>query len=311
MASKDYYEILGVKTGASDIEIKKAYRKLALRWHPDKNADKAEADKKFKEIAEAYEVLSDPQKRRIFESQGHSAFEAKQPTESSFRPSASSAADFNGFFDSPFGFGRDPMDVFTTFFGTSRPMEAGFYSTGMIKDPPIQTPLLCELEEIYAGKVKKVRISRKRRREGQLVDELKVLEIKLQSTWREGEQIAFPEECDESLDPRRIPADVFFIVQFKPHNHFTVQGDDLLLRRSITLKEALIGGRFEVRTLDGRSVTVDCSNDALSPSFVKRLPGLGLPTKKGLPGDILISFDIAFPSQPLDPLQKLQLANLL
>lgn len=310
MAGKDYYGVLGVKSGASDLEIKKAYRKLALRWHPDKNADKVEAEMKFKEIAEAYEILSDPQKRKVFDTQGYAAFESKQPDSTFFHTSSSS--DFNDFFNqSPFGFGRDPMDVFTSFFGTSRPAEGGFYGAGMVKDPPLQTPLLCDLEELFAGKIKKVRISRKRRRNGQLVDELKTLEIKLQPTWRVGEQIVFPEECDESLDPRRVPADVFFILQFKPHPFFTVQGDDLLLTRSITLKEALLGGRFEVRLLDGRNVTVDCSNDAISPSFVKRLPGLGLPTKRGLPGDLLISFDIAFPSQPLDPLQKLQLANLL
>jgi DnaJ family protein B protein 4 len=204
------------------------------------------------------------------------------------------------------------MDIFATFFNTHHPeMEDDFYQPGMSKDPPVHVSLVCNLDEIYVGKTKKVRISRKRRREGKLKDESKVLEIKLQPTWREGEKITFPEECDESLDPRRIPADVHFIVEVRPHPLFTLKGDDLVVTRRITVKDALIGGRFDIKHLDGRTIVCDCSNDAISPSFHKRFPGLGMPSKHGPPGDLLVEFDIQFPSQPLDPLQKVQLANLL
>jgi len=310
MSTKDFYAVLGVNRNATDAEIKKAYRKLALRWHPDKNVDKAAAEKKFKELAEAYEVLSDPQKRHIFDSQGHSAFESKRPSSSNDAFGHGFDPGFSTFsYGTPFGFVRDPMDIFASFFGTPHPDE--FYDPGMSKDPPLHTPLVCELEEIYTGKIKKIRISRKRRQEGQLCDETKVLEIKLQPTWREGEQIVFPEECDESLDPRRVPADVYFVVQLKPHPLFVVQGDDLLLMHRITVKEALIGGRFDIKYLDGRTIVCDCSNDAISPSFRKRFSGLGLPSKHGPPGDLIVAFDILFPTYPLDPLQKIQLANLL
>lgn len=316
MSTHDYYAILGVKPDATGIEIKKAYRKLALRWHPDKNADKAEAEKKFKELAEAYEVLSDPQKRHIFDTKGQAAFEEKfAPTdrfEHNFDPA------FASFFsraNSSFSFrARDPMDIFANFFGSqqsSEMMDDDFYGPRAIKDPDMHVSLTCTLEELYASKTKKVRISRKRRREGHLKDEAKDLEIKLQPTWREGEKITFPEECDEDIDPRRIPADLHFILQIKPHSVFTVKGNDLVVIRKITVKEALIGGRFDIKYLDGRTLVCDCTDDAINPSFRKRFPGLGLPSKNGPLGDLIVGFDIEFPSQPLDALQKVQLANLL
>lgn len=315
MSAKNYYSILGVKSTATDLEIKKAYRKLALRWHPDKNNDKVEAEKQFKIIAEAYEILSDPEKRSIFDTQGQAPFEAKSSSFDKDRFTSGFDPGFSTFYShstNRFGFRRDPMDIFASFFNSNQSeMEDEFYDPRMSKDPPMHLSLACTLEEIYTGKTKKVRISRKRRRDGNLKDEEKLLEIKLQPTWREGEKITFPEECDESLDLRRIPADVHFILQIKPHPYFVVSGDDLMVTRTISVKEALLGGQFEIKYLDGRTLACDCSNDAISPTFRKRFPGLGLPSKRGPPGDLIVGFDIVFPTEPLDSLTKVQLANLL
>jgi molecular chaperone DnaJ len=97
MAKRDYYEVLGVERGTGGEEIKKAYRKLAVKFHPDKNPGDKTAEEKFKEIGEAYEVLSDPQKRAAYDQYGHGAFD---PRSRGFRPGA-------GGFHDPFGVLRE------------------------------------------------------------------------------------------------------------------------------------------------------------------------------------------------------------
>ncbi len=102
MAKRDYYEILGVSKGASDEEIKKAYRKLAVKFHPDKNPGDKAAEEKFKELGEAYEALSDPQKRAAYDQYGHAAFDPRQ------------RAGRGGFAGAGF---HDPFDIFREVFG--------------------------------------------------------------------------------------------------------------------------------------------------------------------------------------------------
>src|SRR6187551_1672659 len=100
MSKRDYYEVLGVARGASDEEIKKAYRKLAVKYHPDKNPGDKAAEEKFKELGEAYEILSDPQKRAVYDQHGHAAFDKR---------SGGIARGGGGF--------HDPFDIFREVFG--------------------------------------------------------------------------------------------------------------------------------------------------------------------------------------------------
>ena len=130
MAERDYYQILGLQKGASEAEIKKSYRKLALEYHPDRNKSK-EAHEKFKEINKAYEVLSDPQKKQTYDQYGHAAFEqgaGQGPFGGPFGGGSGQYGPFtytysssggNGGFD--YGGFSDPFDIFEQFFGGGNP----------------------------------------------------------------------------------------------------------------------------------------------------------------------------------------------
>jgi len=147
MAKKDYYEILGVDRNASKAEIKKAYRKLALKYHPDKNPSK-EAEEKFKEISEAYAVLSDDEKRRLYDQYGHAGIDQQYTSEDLFRD-----IDFGDIFR---GMGFDFEDIFSHFFGHPfRRRESRRY-----RGADLRYDLEITLEEAYKGVEKEIQVPR-------------------------------------------------------------------------------------------------------------------------------------------------------
>lgn len=140
MADKrDYYEVLGVSKGSSDDEIKKAYRKLAKKYHPDMNPGDKEAEQKFKEVNEAYDVLSDSDKKAKYDAYGHAAFD----------PSAGGGAGFGGFGD----FGFDIGDIFSSFFGGS---SGGSRRNGPVRGDDINVRVTLSFEEAVFGVKKEV-----------------------------------------------------------------------------------------------------------------------------------------------------------
>eukprot|EP00249_Psilotum_nudum_P019926 c27477_g1_i2 orf=1025-1579(-) len=174
----DYYNVLKVDRNASDEDLKKAYRMLAMKWHPDKNPEnKKEAEAKFKKIAEAYEVLSDPQRRVVYDKHGEEGLNEVQPSRSGagvfssqnrqtmykFNPKNADdifaelfgASRFSGFQVPPAGGGRSGLNLS----GTNHAYE-GTTSTPLRKGPPIEKKLPCTLEELCNGCVRKMKISR-------------------------------------------------------------------------------------------------------------------------------------------------------
>ena len=153
MAKRDYYEVLGVSRDASEDEIKKAYRKLAMKYHPDKNPDNKEAEEKFKEASEAYEVLSDKEKRQLYDQYGHEGIDQQ------FGNGGFSWNDFSHFDDISDLFGGGFSSIFDTLFGggfSSRSRESQRYSN---QGENIQIDLALTLKEIALGTEKKVRIT--------------------------------------------------------------------------------------------------------------------------------------------------------
>ncbi|KAK6737874.1 hypothetical protein RB195_020152 [Necator americanus] len=333
--AKDYYKILGVAKGASDDEIKKAYRKMALKYHPDKNKE-AGAENKFKEIAEAYDVLSDPKKKEIYDKYGEDGLKNGGP-------------DVGG---GPGGFHYefqgDPMRMFTQFFGSDDPFGGifgmggghgpnvffnmggggmddgmnGFTSFGGMphghrraapkQDPTVQHELQVSLEDIYHGCTKKMKITRKvLNADGHSTRvEDKVLTINIKPGWKSGTKITFPKEGDQH--PGRVPADIVFVIKDKPHKVFKREACDIRYIHRISLRDALCGCTVEVPTLIGPSTTLRL--DSVKPNTVRRITGKGLPNPKapGHYGDLIVQFEVEFPSKPItDPIQRDQLMRIL
>lgn len=328
-ASKDYYSTLGLKRNASADEIKKAYKKQALKWHPDKNPDKRDfAEKKFKEVAEAYECLSDAKKKTIYDqcadAPGPSPFAGGQGGHSfgnhggtTFFSTGGFPSGFNGAPSGSSGTnGLDPHDMFSQLFGNG----AGSFGGGSEfqngqgirkqKDAPLNVNLECDLEELYTGKVKRMKIRRKRRIPGgSLGNEEKILVIDVKPGWKAGTKVTFAGEGDEHVNPNISPSDIVFTIQEKQHPRFVRDGNDLVYTHSLPLKEALVGSIVNVPTLGGSILPVDCRADVIQPSTVKRLRGHGMPSKRG-PGDLVLQFNVSFP-RTLTTNQKRRIDEIL
>lgn len=317
---KDYYSVLGIGRGASDEEIKKAYRKHALRFHPDKNKSPG-AEDKFKEIAEAYDVLSDAKKKDIYDRYGEEGLKGSGDGGEHCGPT------FN------YTFNGDPHAMFAEFFGGRSPFDHFFSSSidgdfddplspfgfgGMggfhrsfkphpgglhraqekRQDPPVVHELNVSLEEVFTGCTKKMKISRKRvNPDGRTVrKEDKILTVNIKRGWKEGTKITFAREGDET--PTNIPADVVFVVKDKPHPVFRRDGSDIVYPAKISLREALCGCTVKAPTLDGRTITVT-SREVVKPGTKKRIAGEGLPLSKcpEKRGDMILDFSVKFPEK--------------
>ncbi|XP_017074552.1 dnaJ protein homolog 1 [Drosophila eugracilis] len=318
--AKDFYNILGISRGANDEEIRKAYRKQALRYHPDKNKD-AESEERFKEVAEAYEVLSDKKKRDIYDSQGEEGLRRGVPYQRRKPNGGMESRDFS------YQFHGDARATFAQFFGSSDPFSmffddletgadgafgaAGLHRGRLQKDPPIEHNLEVALEDIANGCLKRIKISRlSLSSNGSQIREDKFLNIDIRPGWKAGTKIIFSEEGDQL--PNRVPADIVFVIRDKPHPIFRRDGSDLLYTAHISLKEALCGTTLVVKTLKGKSLELSTKGEVLEPNSTRRFPGYGLPWPKNNSrrGDIIVSFDIKFPDTIPKKLTSL-LANLL
>ncbi|XP_027340414.1 dnaJ homolog subfamily B member 4-like isoform X1 [Abrus precatorius] len=342
----DYYKVLQVDRNAKEDDLKKAYRKLAMKWHPDKNPNsKKEAESKFKQISEAYEVLSDPQKRAIYDQYGEEGLKGQVP------PPDTSSGGGTTFFptgDIPASFRFNPRnadDIFAEFFGFSDPFGgvtgrsggAGMrsrFSNGMFGDDifrsfsegggggvhvnqsgprkasPIENKLPCTLEEIYKGTTKKMKISREIvDSNGKTTQVEEILTINVKPGWKKGTKITFPEKGNEQ--PNVTPADLVFIIDEKPHSIFTRDGNDLIVTQKISLAEALTGYTVNLTTLDGRNLTLPINN-VIHPDYEEVVAREGMPfpkdpTKKG---NLRIKFNIKFPTR-LTSDQKAGIKKLL
>ncbi|KAL6069077.1 DnaJsubfamily B member 4-like [Balamuthia mandrillaris] len=288
---KDYYKILGVARSATEEELKKAYRKQALKWHPDRNQDnKAKAEEMFKEVSEAYEVLSDPKKKEIYDRYGEEGLKGGMGGPdgggfgggTSFHFTPGRAEDiFAQFFGSMGGGGMGGFSMFGDFDDLGG-LGGGMGGMGGMggrrrgagrpkKERAIEKDFNCSLEELLTGCTKRMKITKSIQSDsGQVRQEEKILEIQVKPGWKAGTKITFPEEGDQR--PGVVPADIIFRLQEKPHPVFRRDGMNLIYTADISLKEALTGCELVIPSLDGRQLRLPV-REVITPSTKKvRVP---------------------------------------
>lgn len=334
--TQEYYDILGVTKEATSAQIKKAYRKLAIKNHPDKGGD----PEKFKKISVAYDTLSDPEKKELYDKYGKEGVEQGG------------------------GGARNADDIFSMFFGGGG---GGGRSRqrGPKKGKDVVHPLKVSLEDIYNGKVVKISVNRQRmkypkgmdkdkavqtcpqcdgrgfviqvRRMGPMIQQVqqqcpkcggtgkivakgvkqvkerKILEVPIDKGVKNGRKVKFDGESDEH--PGLLPGDVIFVVQEKAHSRFKRKGADLLMSKEINLCESLCGTKFIVKQLDGRELLISTEpGKVIKPGEIMCVEDEGMPYE-GNPytkGKLFIAFDVKFPTDgTLTPQQMQVLESVL
>ena len=319
----DYYKILGVPRDATDEALKKAYRKLAIQFHPDKNPDNPEAAaEKFKQIGEAYAVLSDKDKRKTYDMFGKGGLEGgvggagASPAGMHFDPNDLFSQVFGkgfSFSGGPgatmfsFGGGESPQVFHTQRGGRMPPRHAPRQPRPLPKDPPITHDLKVDLGDLYRGVTKRVKVTRQRIGLSTIASaEEKTLEIPLKPWWKEGTKITFEGEGDQH--PGRQAADIVFVLKIKAHDVFSMVGGTLQANVPVSLRRALSGGRLSFVDLGGRKLEIALT-PPVQPGSSKTLSGYGMPAKGGGQGDLQVVFDVRIPNLP--PETKSSICDLL
>ena len=290
MATKrDYYEILGVSKSVSSAEIKAAYRKLALEWHPDRNKS-PQANEKFKEINEAYAVLSDAQKKQTYDQFGHAAFSreagsgfAGQQGPFSYTYSTSGggspfsarggpASGWGGDFE-----GIDPFEIFEQFFGGGFSARGGSASGwGRSQQRHQVYEIGIDFMEAVKGVTKEVHVPRGQAGEGSVKKT-----IKIPAGVESGSRVRFD--------------DFDIVVDVRPSKQFKREGDDLIIDHEITFSQAALGAVVAVPTIDGE-VNIRIQ-PGTQPGTLIRLRGKGVPhVRSGGRGDEYVRVKLTIPA---------------
>ena len=299
---KDYYKILGVPRDASDEEIKKAFRKLARKYHPDVAKDKKAAEEKFKEINEANEVLGDPENRRKYDELGARWKEGVQPPsgwDSQFGRSPGGEQPFEFRFD-----GTGFSDFFEQFFGrggrfgefgdfgrpeTNSTEGAAFARRGR----DIESDILVTLEEALKGSVRTVSLQRINPRTGQTTTQ--TLKVRIPAGVREGQVIRVAGMGEDGIGQGGF-GDLYLRVRLAAHPDFQVRGADLYYTLDVAPWEPVLGAKVIVPTLKSR-VSVRIKPGTKNGQQL-RLRGHGLPTgQTGQDGDLYVVINVQLPEK--------------
>jgi curved DNA-binding protein len=293
MEYKDYYKILGVSRNAGEAEIKRAYRKLALKHHPDRNPGDKKAEETFKEINEAYQVLSDPEKRRRYDQLGDSYLRWQQ------RGAPSGGFNWEDWFTQPqpgrnvrvevgdlgdiFAEGGlgDFSEFFRRIFGGMGSMASPFQSAGARPRQAFQQEIDISLQEAYTGTTRKIQIDSRQR------------EVIIPRGARTGTKVRVAEAI--STSPNQPKSDLYLVIRVANDPRFERNGNDLHTEVKIDLFTALLGGEVTVPTFAGNLLLT--IPPGTQPGQTFRLSGKGMPILKNPDayGDLFVKVGVRIP----------------
>ena len=270
MAERDYYEVLGVGRNASPEEIKRAYRKVALQHHPDKNPGDKAAEEKFKEASNAYDVLSDPEKRKIYDVRGHAGVH-----NAGFQGYTNFEDIFTNFGDI---FGREVFGNFGDVFGDvfSRENPTGF---GTQRRGNLRTRLTILFEESILGAEKRIQVNDR------------TLTIKIPQGIKDGQSLRLAGQGDLTASGQRGSLIVKIAVQ--PHPNFKRENQDLVTQATVPFTTAALGGKVRIPTMNGE---IDLKIPAgTQPEQQLRVRGAGVVDSSRRKGDLRVQIKIKIP----------------
>lgn len=332
--NEEYYKILNIEKNSSEEQIKKSYRKLAMKFHPDKNPNNKSAEDKFKQISEAYETLSDKEKRNVYDKYGKQGLEMNN---------SGGGPDIN------------PMDMFQNFFG-------GNFNQKQTGIEPIVKEIYLSLQELYSGIEKNINIEKKIivdhngktdfensiekcrncdgvghvnmvRQMGPMVTQMQVpcdkcktkgyqlkkgyslqkkneeIKITVKKGMKEGSKIHLEGIGNTNLKNINEKGDIILIIKEFQHNHFVRKNNDLIYKKKISIFESLTGLNFGIESLNKINLEIDIT-EIINNETIKILPNYGMPTgKQDKYGNMIILFEIEYPKKISDEEKKILLNN--
>jgi DnaJ-class molecular chaperone len=288
MENKDFYKILEVSKNATHEDIKKAYRRLSLKYHPDKNTDKS-AVGKFNEISSAYEILGDDEKRRVYDLSNRMPY--FQEINVDLNPEEVMGL-FQGLFDN-----RHPMHIFH-----NGSMPPSFSHFALHKPTPIIQNITINIAQAYSGVQIPVEINRTNIQNRIKTNETEVIYVDIPRGIDDGEIIVIREKGDIYDN---MQGDIKLGIKIHNDTPWKRIGLDLVLEKTLTLKEALCGFSMEIQHINGQTMTLQNNKQGkttiVHPGCKKVYPGLGIKRKeqngnKEHSGNMIVLFHIEFPT---------------
>lgn len=364
----EYYKTLGLSKNATSEQIKKAYKRCALKWHPDRNPDNQEkATENFKAISEAYDVLSNPETRSVYDKHGKKGLQENGGAQRG----GMSQSNMHNIFEHMFGFNFHPQ---------SHPSSRQAQSRGPKRGDNILFEMSVDLKDIYTGCQKKLKVTRnvicgvcrgsgchgdsvlvdtgcpdckgtgvkitirqlgpgfmtqqqsicgkcegngtyipepdqcKQCKGKKVVKEGTILQVNVQKGMKSGSKVTFEKKSDEY--PGTIPGDIVIVIKERNNTHFRRLGNDLMIQKQITLKDALCGLEFIIEQLDGRRILVNTEKcGIIKPNQTKAIREEGMPIRRNEEligqGTLIVHFDVVFPDKKLSAKEKKQLNTIL